>query len=375
MAADVDVTLLRIDPPVDARYLHTTYLLDLVETCGGRVANRPAGIRALHEKLVALRFPHLCPETVVTADPAVVRDLVARVGAAVVKPVDGFAGLDVWLLRDDDAAASLAESATRGGTRHVIAQAYLADVERGNKRLFLVDGEIVGAVLRRPSPTDFRIGPPVARAERRRRGPDDRRRPRAAARRARHRAGRAGRDRRPADRGQRDLPRRHAQDRRPAGHRPERRDHAPPPHHRTRHRRSPRMSTDTVAIVSIALLGILLFLLGANVTRHRAIRGDTGNQMPTDPADRMFIAQRAHGNAAEYVPTLIVLILVCASLSDGWWVQALAVAAVVSRSLHALGHADRRRPWRPTDPSATSAPSAPTSPASRSASPRSSRSR
>ena len=97
------------------------------------------------------------------------------------------------------------------------------------------------------------------------------------------------------------------------------------------------LSGDTVAIVSIALLGILLFLLGANVTRHRAIRGDTGNQMPTDPADRMFIAQRAHGNAAEYVPTLIVLILVCASLSDGWWVQALAVAAVVSRSLHALG--------------------------------------
>ena len=97
------------------------------------------------------------------------------------------------------------------------------------------------------------------------------------------------------------------------------------------------MTTDTVAIVCIALLGILLFLLGANVTRHRAIRGDTGNQMPSEPADRMFIAQRAHGNAAEYVPTLIVLVLVCASLSDGSWVQALAVAAVVSRYLHAIG--------------------------------------
>ena len=97
------------------------------------------------------------------------------------------------------------------------------------------------------------------------------------------------------------------------------------------------LSGDVVAIVCIALLGILLFLLGANVTRHRAIRGDSGNQMPTDPTDRMLIAQRAHGNAAEYVPTLIVLILVCASLSDGWWVQVLAVAAVVSRSLHAVG--------------------------------------
>ncbi|WP_392541920.1 MAPEG family protein [Oryzobacter telluris] len=90
-------------------------------------------------------------------------------------------------------------------------------------------------------------------------------------------------------------------------------------------------------VVSIALLGILLFLLGANVTRHRAQRGGTGNQMPTDPADRMFIAIRAHGNATEYVPTLIVLLLVCDVLADGWWVAALAVAAFVSRLLHAVG--------------------------------------
>lgn len=92
-----------------------------------------------------------------------------------------------------------------------------------------------------------------------------------------------------------------------------------------------------ITVISIALMGILLFLLGANVTRHRAIRGDTGNQMPTDPADRMFIAQRAHGNAAEYVPTLIGLLIVCSAFVDGWWLDALAVAAVVSRLLHAVG--------------------------------------
>ncbi len=97
------------------------------------------------------------------------------------------------------------------------------------------------------------------------------------------------------------------------------------------------MDLSTVTVVCIALLGILLFLLGANVTRHRAIRGGTGNQMPTDPADRMFIAIRAHGNAAEYVPTLIVLLFVCDALSDSWWVGALAVAAVVARFLHAAG--------------------------------------
>ncbi len=94
---------------------------------------------------------------------------------------------------------------------------------------------------------------------------------------------------------------------------------------------------NTIPIVCVALMGVLLFLLGANVTRHRVIRGATGNQMPTDPADRMFIAQRAHGNASEYVPTLAVLIVVCATLTDGWWVSALAVAALAARSLHAYG--------------------------------------
>ena len=79
------------------------------------------------------------------------------------KPVDGFAGTDVWLVESGRCCRALAESATAGG-RHVIVQEYLPSVADGNKRLFLVDGEIVGAVLRRPSEDDFRIGPPVAEA-------------------------------------------------------------------------------------------------------------------------------------------------------------------------------------------------------------------
>ncbi|WP_427884994.1 hypothetical protein ACQHIV_22710 [Kribbella sp. GL6] len=150
---------LRIDPPVDARYLHTTYLLDLA---GTRVVNRPAGIRALHEKLMALHHPELCPPTHVGADPHALRAFVTQVGTAVVKPVDGFAGNGVWLVRDDHGAIALLESATYGGRRPVIAQQYLTAVAQGNKRLFLLDGELVGAVLRRPAAGDFRIGPPVA---------------------------------------------------------------------------------------------------------------------------------------------------------------------------------------------------------------------
>ena len=165
VVAATELVLLRIDPPVESRYLHTTYLLDLVEAAGVRVVNRPEGVRAFHEKLAALQFPELCPSTIVSTDPAELREFVAGVGTAVVKPVDGFAGLDVWQVHDDRGAVALLESATRGGTRHVIAQAFLAEVEGGNKRLFLVDDEIVGAVLRRPGDDDFRIGPPCATAE------------------------------------------------------------------------------------------------------------------------------------------------------------------------------------------------------------------
>jgi glutathione synthase len=158
-----ELVWLRIDPPVDARYLHTTYLLDLAAGAGVRVVNHPAGVRALHEKLLALQLPELCPATIVTSRAADVAGFVAANGTAVVKPVDGFAGTDVWLLEAGRCCRALAESATAGG-RHVIVQEYLPSVTDGNKRLFVVDGEIVGAVLRRPSENDFRIGPPVAPA-------------------------------------------------------------------------------------------------------------------------------------------------------------------------------------------------------------------
>ncbi len=93
-----------------------------------------------------------------------------------------------------------------------------------------------------------------------------------------------------------------------------------------------------VVITSIALMGILLFVLGANVTRFRVQRGKSGgNQQPTDPGDPMLVAIRAHGNAAEYVPTLAVLLVVTSIFVDGWWLDALAIAAVVARYLHGIG--------------------------------------
>lgn len=165
VAAEMEVVMMRLDPPVTSRYQRTLHLLDVASAAGVLVANRPDGILQIQEKMFALRFPELIPPTVVASSQRDVAEFVSEHEIAVVKPVDGFAGTDVWLLRQDDPnAASLIESATQGGQRHVIVQRYLSAVEHGNKRLFVLEGEVIGAVMRSPSHDDFRIGPPSAPA-------------------------------------------------------------------------------------------------------------------------------------------------------------------------------------------------------------------
>jgi uncharacterized membrane protein YecN with MAPEG domain len=94
----------------------------------------------------------------------------------------------------------------------------------------------------------------------------------------------------------------------------------------------------TVAIVCAAILGALVFALGANVSRLRgAAARSGGSQMPTDPADRLLIAVRAHGNAAEYVPTFMVLFLLLGWRSPGILASVLIIGATLARLVHAIG--------------------------------------
>ena len=94
----------------------------------------------------------------------------------------------------------------------------------------------------------------------------------------------------------------------------------------------------TAAIVCTAILAAMLFLLGLNVSRSRGATAKAGgSQLPTDPASRLLIAVRAHGNAAEYVPTLIVLFLVVGARSPAGVAIPLIIGATVARALHAYG--------------------------------------
>lgn len=164
--AETEAVFVRTEPPVDLDYLAATYVLDLVDPRRTALVNAPGGLRACSEHLTGLAFPDLVPPTLVTARAEAIRAFLDEHGAVVVKPVDGFSGRGVFLLRRDDPnLASIVDTATFRSTRSVIVQPYLADVEAGNKRIFLVDGVAVGATLRHPVTGDFRIASPDAPAE------------------------------------------------------------------------------------------------------------------------------------------------------------------------------------------------------------------
>jgi glutathione synthase len=158
--ADFDVVLMRKDPPVDVRYLHATWIL---EHARGKtlLVNDPRGLRELNEHLAVLRFPQLTPPTIVTRSIERLRAFQKEQGGAiVVKPVDGYGGLGIFVVRDGDMnASSIMESSMaidQPGARWTIAQKYLPEASKGDKRIVLADGEPVGAVLRVPAAAEAR---------------------------------------------------------------------------------------------------------------------------------------------------------------------------------------------------------------------------
>ncbi len=162
---EMSAIFVRTEPPVDEAYTTALLVLDLVDPARTALVNDPRGLRVCSEHLVVLRYPDLVPPTIVTADPHVIRSFLIQHGVGVVKPVDGFSGRGVFRLDPRDPnLASLIETTTGGGTRAVVVQRFLSEVTDGNKRVFVVAGEPVGAVYRFPAAGDFRIGNPSAEA-------------------------------------------------------------------------------------------------------------------------------------------------------------------------------------------------------------------
>lgn len=154
---EVDAILVRKDPPFDDNYLWCTLMLDQV-VADTLVVNRPAGLRNANEKLYACLFPELMPQTLVSNDKARIKRFVDELGGrAVIKPLGGAGGAGVMaLVAGDMNVNAIIETTTAGGTRVAMVQALIPEVTEGDKRILLLDGEPLGAILRVPQGGDIR---------------------------------------------------------------------------------------------------------------------------------------------------------------------------------------------------------------------------
>ncbi len=165
--AEMDVVLLRQDPPFDMAYITTTHVLERLHP-RTLVVNDPMWVRNSPEKIFVMEFPDLMPETLVTRDPAEIAAFRRAHRDVIVKPLYGNGGAGVFHLREDDRnLASLLEMFGQMFREPIIVQRYLKDVRAGDKRIILVDGEPVGAINRVPADNEARSNMHVGgRAER-----------------------------------------------------------------------------------------------------------------------------------------------------------------------------------------------------------------
>ena len=149
--AGFDIVLMRQDPPFDMAYITATHLLELLPEDGPLVINDPAAVRNAPEKLFVLRFRELMPPTLLTLDAEEIRAFWKEHGEIILKPLFGNGGAGIVHLRaGDDNLNSLLDMYAQINREPVMVQRYVPEVRQGDKRIILVEGEPVGAVLRVP---------------------------------------------------------------------------------------------------------------------------------------------------------------------------------------------------------------------------------
>jgi glutathione synthase len=145
-----DAVLMRKDPPFDMEYIYSTYLLELAERQGAWVINNPRAVRDHNEKLAIARFAKFTAPTLVTREETLIREFLAEFGDIVVKPLDGMGGTSVFRLhRQDYNVGVVIETVTHYGQRTVMAQKFIPEIAKGDKRVLIIDGEPVPYSLAR----------------------------------------------------------------------------------------------------------------------------------------------------------------------------------------------------------------------------------
>lgn len=153
-----DAVLMRQDPPFDMEYVAATWLLERAAADGVRVFNAPRAVRDHSEKLAILEFPQYIPETAVAREPEALQAFIEATGDAILKPLDGMGGSGVFRVRRDDPNRNvIVETLTGHGARSIMAQRFLPEIAKGDKRILLIGGAAVPFALARiPKPGETR---------------------------------------------------------------------------------------------------------------------------------------------------------------------------------------------------------------------------
>ncbi|WP_455217404.1 glutathione synthase [Kaarinaea lacus] len=148
--SDLDVILMRKDPPIDTEYLYATQILALAEDHGTLVVNNTHALRDANEKLASTWFPQCTPPTLVSRDQSRFRGFLNEHQDVILKPLDAMGGASIFRVRKDDPNTSVIfETLTENGSRYAMAQRFIPEIRDGDKRILLIDGEPVPYALAR----------------------------------------------------------------------------------------------------------------------------------------------------------------------------------------------------------------------------------
>jgi glutathione synthase len=148
--SELDVVLMRKDPPFDNEYIYSTYILEAAERLGTLIVNRCQSLRDCNEKVFATQFPECCPPVLVSADDNRLKEFHSEHGDVIYKPLDGMGGSMIFRVREDDPNLNVVlETLTDFGKTTIMAQRYLPEIKDGDKRILMINGEAVPYCLAR----------------------------------------------------------------------------------------------------------------------------------------------------------------------------------------------------------------------------------
>ena len=155
---ELNIILMRKDPPFDMEYIYTTYVLDKAEENGVLIVNKPQSLRDMNEKVCTAWFPECTPSTLISRSMAEIKLFLKQHKKIVVKPLDGMGGKSIFVVDENDGNANvIIETLTNYGKCSAMAQVFIPEIKDGDKRILLIDGKPVPYALARiPSKDDNR---------------------------------------------------------------------------------------------------------------------------------------------------------------------------------------------------------------------------